>query len=66
MTSRRGRQRKAAERRLDERVSMRLTERDKKLLQEIAEHKGLAPETLIRVWVLPAMRAEHQLDIWRG
>lgn len=56
--TKRGRPRKPAAKRLDERVSMRLTERDKQLLQEIADFKGIAPETLIRVWVLPHMRAE--------
>lgn len=52
----RGRPRKTPEKLLIERVSVLLTERDRELLQRIADHKGMAPQTLLRVLVLPAVR----------
>lgn len=55
----RGRPKKSPEKLLIERVSVRLTETDRARLERIAEHRGIAPETLLRSLVLPTIREQH-------
>lgn len=45
---------------LIERKTVRLTTEDLRLLEEIASHYGQAPEGLLRRYVLPTIRSEHQ------
>lgn len=56
----RGRPKKSPEKLLIERVSVRLTETDRERLERIAEHRGIAPETLLRALVLPTIRNQFQ------
>ena len=55
----RGRPKKPESQKLIERMTARLTPKDRAMLEEIAMHKGLAPESLLRSYMLPAMREEH-------
>lgn len=57
---RRGRPTKPEHELLIERMTARLTSRDRAMLEEIGAHKGLAPESLIRSYLLPAMRNEYR------
>lgn len=55
----RGRPKKSSEQLLLERLTMRLTARDRQLLEAICEHDGQAPEAYIRAIALPLIRQEH-------
>lgn len=59
-TVQRGRPRKTSEELLAERLTMRLTPRDRQLLEEICRHYGQAPEAYIRAKVLPPIREEYK------
>lgn len=54
-----GRPKKSSEQLLLERLTMRLTAKDRQLLEAICEHKGQAPEAYIRALALPLIRREH-------
>ena len=53
------RPRKTSDQLLLERLTMRLTAKDRQLLEAICEHKGQAPEAYIRAIALPLIRKEH-------
>lgn len=56
----RGRPRKEIEDQLIEKLNFRMTPRDKQLLKQVARHKSIAPETLLRSIAIPAMRELHR------
>lgn len=55
----RGRPRKDLEDQLIEKLNFRMTPRDRELLEQVARHKSIAPETLLRSLAIPAMRELH-------
>lgn len=48
----RGRPRKANDELLLERMTVRMTARDRAMIEAIAKHRRLAPESLLRSWAL--------------
>jgi hypothetical protein len=55
----RGRPKKSPEDQLIEKLNLRMTPRDKRLLKQVADHKSIAPETLIRSIAIPSLRKLH-------
>ena len=53
-----GRPRKEADNRLEERITVRLTQKDKAVLKVIADHKGFAPESMARSYIKELIRKD--------
>lgn len=59
-TVNRGRPRKANNELLIERMTARMTARDRAMIEAIAKHRRLAPESLLRSWALEMADQEYR------
>lgn len=55
-----GRPRKASNELLLERMTARMTARDRAMIEAIAKHRRLAPESLLRSWALEMADQEYR------